>query len=154
MIAIRRAGPVDLEILSPLYEAFFLEDAIAVARDDLRGNLAAMLADARAAIWIALGEGGSPAGLSSATLTRGAEMGLTAEIEDLYVVPGFRGQGLSRRLLETALAWAEAQGAREQFLVITPEAEAEQALTKLYARYGFRLSDRLAMIRSSEEPAP
>lgn len=154
MSRIRRADPTDRDLLAPHFEAFFREDAIAFEPTVLRANLAAMLSDDRAAIWIAITDDDVVMGFASATLTRGVEMGLIAEIEDLYVLPGFRRQGLARQLLEAAIAWAEAQGAQEQFVVITPEAEAEQGLTRFYARYGFSLSDRLAMFRSAVGPAP
>lgn len=147
MTAIRRAAPSDAATLLPLYAAFFAEDGVAF--DALRHaeTLAAMLADDRAALWVA-GDDGTARGLVSATLSRGVEFGLSAEIEDLYVVPPLRGRGLARRLFETALAWAEARGAVEIGLVVTPEAEADQGLTRFYRRFGFEDSRRILMLRN------
>lgn len=143
---IRAATPDDAASLAPLYAAFFTEDAVPVP-PDLTANLAAMLADPDAMVAI-LGPSATPLGLVSASLTRGAEFGLSAEIEDLYVVPEARGQGHARRLLEHAISWCEGRGARVLSLVITPEAEADQGLSALYTRFGFRDSGRLLMIRA------
>lgn len=143
--AIRTATPGDLETLATLYAAFFAEDAIAVP-PALRDNLAAMLADPDALVALA-GPAEAPLGLVSATLTRGAEFGLSAELEDLYVVPAMRGRGLARRLIGHAVAWCEGRGARVLSLVVTPEAEADQGLVAFYARFGFADSGRRLLIR-------
>lgn len=148
MRTIRPAWPEDAPALEPLFRAFFAEDRIPVS-PDLAANLKAMLADDRAQIWV-LEIGGEACGLASAALTRGVEFGLSAEIEDLYVAPAHRGGGHARALIETAIAWCEAQGAREIGLVIAPEAEAEQGLSRFYARFGFADSGRRVFYRDAE----
>lgn len=150
---IRRATAADLPTLSPAYAAFFAEDAIETPQAELDANLARMLAYPQAAIFVAEADDGL-VGFSSATLSVGAEFGLGSEIEDLYVAPRWRGRGLARRLLEAAIGWAQDQGAQELMLVVTPEAEADQGLTQLYEKFGFRASGRILMYRSGEDPAP
>lgn len=132
----RAAGREDLSELAALYRAFFAEDAIALPAG-LEENIAAMLDDPRAAIWLLKAGGGPALGFSSATLTRGAEFGLSAEVEDLYILPAARGQGHSKRLLAAALAWCRARGAKVASVVVTPEAEAEQGLSRFYTAQGF-----------------
>lgn len=57
------------------------------------------------------------------------------KIIGMYVVPHARGQGLARRLLETALAYAEATGCiRQLTLTVT---EGNEAAIGLYASMGF-----------------
>ncbi|MEL6218586.1 MAG: GNAT family N-acetyltransferase [Pseudomonadota bacterium] len=143
MSELRAATAADLPALVALYAAFFREDAVPVPAA-LQANLAAMLDDQDAMIALL---GDPPHGLVSATLTRGAEFGLSAEIEDLYVVPSARGTGLARRLMTHALDWCDRRGARAVSLVVTPEAEAEQELTAFYTRFGFIDSRRRLLIR-------
>ena len=148
MIDIVLAGAADAERLVPLYMAFYREDHIAVDEDRIRNNIPHMLGDARAAIWLALSDG-TPVGLASASLTFGIEFGWSAEIEDLYVSPDFRGQAIARRLIETAISFAENHTAHDVMLIITPEAEATLNLSAFYAKFGFETSGRRVMYRSS-----
>lgn len=147
-VDIIRAGLHDVQGLVPLYERFFAEDAIEVAHTDIADNLKQMLADKRAAVFIAT-TGGQVLGLASASLTCGVEFGWAAEIEDLFVLPEHRGQGLARQLIDAALRWADEWGARQIILIITPEAEEAQSLTALYAKFGFVRSDRILMYRGT-----
>ena len=148
MTLVRPARADDAPALEPLFRAFFAEDRIPVS-PDLAMNLLAMLADDRARIWV-LEVDGAAQGLASAALTRGVEFGLSAEIEDLYVTPAHRGQGHARALIEAAIAWCEARGAREIGLVIAPEAEAAQGLSRFYGRFGFTDSGRRVFYRDAE----
>lgn len=147
---IRRATPEDASALTRSYIDFYAEDAIDVPADAICRNLLAMLADDRAAIWVAE-EAGAFIGFSSATLTLGAEFGWASEIEDLYIHPDHRGKGLARRLFQKAVDWAEENGATEILLVVTPEAEADQGLTAFYEKLGFAKSDRIVMYKSGRQ---
>ena len=148
MISVRPARTEDAAALEPMFRAFFAEDRIPIS-PDLTANLLAMLTDDRARIWV-LEVDGAPRGLASAALTRGVEFGLSAEIEDLYVAPAHRGQGHARTLIETAKAWCAAEGAREIGLVIAPEAEAEQGLSRFYGKLGFIDSGRRVFYLADE----
>lgn len=147
---VRRATAKDVPELADLYAHFYAEDAIAVSADDIRKNLAAMLQDDRAAVWLAE-DAGRIIGFSSATLTLGVEFGWSSEIEDLYIHPDHRGRGLARRLFQTAVDWAEENGAAEIILMVTPEAEADQGLIAFYEKMGFTRSGRVVMYRSGNQ---
>lgn len=147
---IRRATAQDIPSLNDLYARFYDEDAIEVSHDSIRKNLGAMLLDERAAIWVAEDDKGI-IGFSSASLTLGIEFGWASEIEDLFVLPGHRGKGLAKRLLQTAIDWAEKCGASEILLVVTPEAEADQGLVAFYEKRGFRKFDRIVMYKSGDQ---
>ena len=144
---IRRATAQDVPLLADLYVRFYAEDAINVPVENIRKNLAAMVLDDRAAIWIAE-VGGEIVGFSSATMTLGVEFGWASEIEDLFVLPGHRGNGLARDLFQKAITWAEESEASEILLVVTPEAQAEQGLVAFYEKLGFAKSDRIVMYKS------
>lgn len=149
-MTIRPAEFADLEPLATLYSAFFQEDGITTAPEAIRVNLGMMLRDARARVFVAEVDG-AIAGFSSGSLTFGVEFGCAAELEDLYLRPEYRGQGWARDLAAAVLHWAEARGACEIILVITPEAEAEQDLTAFYRKLGFENSRRLTMYRTRQE---
>ena len=57
------------------------------------------------------------------------------ELKRMYLSPSYRGRGLGRRLLSTALEWARAGGVRKIRLDTTEEM---QAARHLYEAYGFR----------------
>lgn len=147
---IRRATATDADTLAALYSQFFAEDAIDVPPEAILRNLSAMLRDDRAAAWIAE-EAGQVVGFSSATLTFGVEFGWASEIEDLYVLPEYRGKGLARNLFQAAVEWAERRGALEILLVITPEAETDQGLIAFYEKLGFHKSNRHVMYKSGKQ---
>ena len=146
MPTIRRAGIADVPALTRLYAAFYLEDAIPTPGDEITENLAVMVQDDRAGIWIAEADG-VPIGMSSATVTFGVEFGWACELEDLYVVPDHRGRGVSRQLMDAAHDWAKDRGVRTVILVITPDAESEQGLTDYYRKLGYSDSNRITMYR-------
>lgn len=148
----RAALPGDIEALTDLYAAFYQEDGIPADPARIRRNLATMLRDDRARILV-VPHGGPhgdvPIGMASATLTFGIEFGWAAEIEDLYVAPAHRGRGLARRLVLDVVEWARMRGAEEIILIITPEAERAQGLTRFYRNLGFSDSGRITMYRGA-----
>lgn len=145
-INIVRADLDDVPNLVPLYRRFFVEDAIEVAPREIEANLEQMLGDPRAAVFMTIADG-QICGIASASLTCGVEFGWVAEIEDLFVEPEYRRQGLARRLIEAVLKWTKDRGAHRTILVITPEAEQAHSLTALYTKFGFVRSDRILMYR-------
>ena len=70
--------------------------------------------------------------------------GLSAWLEELYVLPALRGQGVGGRLLDQVLALARARGCA----AVDLEVEAEHARSaSLYARAGFRAHARARWVR-------
>jgi ribosomal protein S18 acetylase RimI-like enzyme len=59
-----------------------------------------------------------------------------AYIEDLYLVPEARGQGIGHKLLDYACQIAGARGCVEAALDVRPE---NRSARQLYARYGFKI---------------
>lgn len=62
-----------------------------------------------------------------------------SELLNIAVAPGLRRSGLGARLLDAALGWAEARGARETFLEVR---ESNRAAITLYEKVGFRAVGR------------
>ncbi|ETX13405.1 hypothetical protein OCH239_10510 [Roseivivax halodurans JCM 10272] len=152
-VKIRTAEFQDLDTLTPLFEAFFAEDGISVEPAAIRTNLDRMLRDDRACFFVAEADTGI-VGMVSGSLTFGVEFGGAAEVEDLYVAPRFRGLGVARTLMKRVLQWADDKGASEIILVITPEAERTQGLTRFYESFGFRNSQRITMYKSALRSTP
>ena len=146
-IEIAAARPDDAGPLLPLIAAFFREEGIETPPDAQRRNLLAMMAAPDSRILLAKA-GDRPVAFATATLTRGIEFGLAAEIEDLYVVPDARGKGLAGRLMQVLIAWCESNGAQEIIVVITPEGMEAIDLPAFYRRFGFHDSGRKLLYRS------
>jgi ribosomal protein S18 acetylase RimI-like enzyme len=60
--------------------------------------------------------------------------GLHSHLEELYVVPDLRGNGLGRALLETAMETARAEGAEQMELGTS---QSDEAARRLYQSAGF-----------------
>lgn len=71
-----------------------------------------------------------------------AEGGLAATFEDLVVLPGYRGKGLGRALLQHVIAEARKQGVLRLTLLTDRQNERAQAL---YRKLGFAESTMKAM---------
>lgn len=149
---IRPASAADLPALAELYRAFFAEIGVAVP-ERLERNILGLIEDRSAAL-VLLETGAAPAGLASASMVHGVEFGTSAEIEDIYVAPAHRRQGLGGRLLAEMLAWCRAKGAAVVGVVVPPQSRAEPRLGAFYARHGFRESGRVVMLLDlADEPA-
>lgn len=103
---IRQATPVDIPALLPLVEQYWLFEDIAGFDAGLVGHqLAGALADPRlGSAWIAI-EMGEPVGYLIAVYVFSLEhLGLTAEIDEFFVLPSARGHGIGEELLRLAEA--------------------------------------------------
>jgi len=66
----------------------------------------------------------------------------SAEVHRLYLDAGLRGRGLGRALVETVLAWCQAEGVRH--LALWSDTRFDRAHT-LYERMGFQRTDERAL---------
>ena len=119
-----------------LLSAFFGEEGLEVPAPLLVARFDRFAADDRNAVLLALA-GEEVLGIVTLTTSFGLEFGLSAELEDLYVLPEARGQGVAGRLLDAALAWCRAQGVRAAYLVVLPEDAAAGRLIPFYEARGF-----------------
>jgi ribosomal protein S18 acetylase RimI-like enzyme len=130
---IRRADPADAPRIARLLHAFNLEfDAPAPPVEQLATRCAALLRDGAMTVLLA---GEPPVGLSLMRLrpspwTDGEE----AYLQELYVVPTRRDEGLGRRLLEATIEVARAAGARS---IDLNTGETDLAARALYEKLGF-----------------
>ncbi len=152
-ISIRQAMQGDAVALMPLFMAFFHEEGIPVDPAQMVANLNRMIASEASKVLIALDRTGTAVGFVTATITHGVEFGACAEIEDLFVTPTWRGQGLSRRLMQDITAFCRDQGARMATVVVTGDGM-QQNLGVFYERLGFRISDRTVFYLELEDSPP
>jgi GNAT superfamily N-acetyltransferase len=135
-------GPALCDLLALLFdqEAEFQPDAAA----QLRG-LTAILGEPDIGLILVARQGDELAGMVNLLFTISTALGgRVALLEDMVVAPAHRGGGIGTRLLQAAIACAQAQGCRSITLLTDAVNEPAQ---RFYARQGFTPSSMLAMRR-------
>lgn len=132
-VPVRSAGPADADDVARLLHDFNVEfDEPTPAVEVLAERAADLIAAGEIAVLLA---GGGPDGLAQLRLRRSVWFGgLDAYLEELYVVPARRGEGIGRALLESAIEAAREAGA-EHIDLTTGETDA--AARALYESAGF-----------------
>jgi GNAT superfamily N-acetyltransferase len=142
-MVIRPLQPRDHRAAVALLEAQYREHDIAMKGAPLRRALREL--PRHGAAFVALDP--APVGIAVLAWAFSLERaGLQAWLEELYVVPQRRGEGIGRALLERALAAARAKGC------VSVELEVVQGhgrAAKLYVREGFRKLPRARYSRRS-----
>lgn len=130
---VRRAGIEDAGDLARLLHAFNTEyDEYVPEVPLLTERIAEHIRDGHSLFWL-VGEG--PDGFASLRLRPSLISGsLDAYIEELYVKPGLRGQGIGRALLETVMEEARTAGADH---IDLGTSEDDTAARGLYESAGF-----------------
>lgn len=143
---IRRAERNDRESLLPLFEAFYREIGVPEAADVLPETLAGVLERSDTAAFMAV-SAERPIGAAALSTAFGLESGLYCELEDLYVLPGWRGLGVASALVGAAIAWAEALGCRDMEVVLTPKSRRDEALVSWYGKRQYEQTGRTILTR-------
>ena len=133
---LRPASSDDLPELVELAVAFYAEDGFTTPRSSLDEHLRVLVESAVARVAVGVDDG-RVVGFGITTTRFGLEYGLGAELEDLYVEPGRRRQGLARALIEDSAAWAASVGATQLEIVIAPNGADVSHLFRYYAANGF-----------------
>lgn len=136
-VAIRSAGPADLEALvGLLHQLFSIEADFRPEADRQRRGLALLLEDrARRAVLVAERDGAVVGMVTAQLVVSTAEGAPSALVEDMVVDAAQRGRGVGRRLLQAVEAWAAGRGAtRLQLLADRANAPA----LAFYGRAGWR----------------
>ncbi len=147
-ISIRAASTADAAAIAPLvgeYWAFERIDRFDEAR--VRAALETLFADESiGAAWIAqVGERtvGYLLGVYVFSLEHG---GLTAEVDELFVLPGYRSAGLGRRLLESAETRFREAGCTAVWLEVGAR---NTRARRFYEQLGFGLRDRFRILEKA-----
>lgn len=138
---VRRAAIDDLEPAALLLERFFREEGFGASSRQIREQLSYLLADADSAVFLAWREARA-VGVATVTTTRGLELGLSAEMEDLYVLPEARQSGTGQALISAVADWCRRLGCTLVAVVVTPEGQAAHDLLGYYQARGFENTGR------------
>lgn len=141
MAQIERATLADFEAALGLLERFFREEGFPTPREQMRRQLEHLLCDSESAVFLAW-EQARAIGVATVTTTEGIELGLSAELEDLYVLPEARGSGAGRALIQAVAGWCQAQGCSLVSVIVTPEGQAAHDLMGYYRAQGFEETGR------------
>jgi GNAT superfamily N-acetyltransferase len=139
---IKQATLEEISTALLLLTRFFREEGFDSVLETLPTALAAMLQDAGSAVFLAW-SGAEAFGVATVTTTsHGLEFARSAELEDLYVSPQARHQGVGRALIDHVKQWCRQNGCNILSVVVTPEAQAKHDLIAYYQKYGFQQSNR------------
>jgi aminoglycoside 6'-N-acetyltransferase I len=152
-VTTRRATIAEFEAALPLLERFFAEEGFQAPPGQIRRQLVGLLDDDGNAVFLAwLKE--RPVGVATVTTTSGLELGLSAELEDLYVLPEARQIGVGGALIEAVKDWCRARGCTLVSVVVTPEGQAAHELIGYYRGRGFVETGRVLLFAHLEPREP
>lgn len=103
----------------------------------MRANLSVLFSSSAARVAV-VQSGAQLVGFAVTTTSFGLENGLIAELEDLFVLPTVRSQGLGSRLIGDSLGWAREQGCQRLELVMAPNGRDIGRLVDYYLARGFQ----------------
>jgi GNAT superfamily N-acetyltransferase len=136
----------NLELATKLLQRFFREEGFDTRDDVIALNTKAMAALDACGLFVA--EAGSETiGVATVSLEFGIEFGWSAEMGDLFVLPEWRGKGVSRMLVETIETWLREKGATGYQVTVTPYAERHHGLATFYGSLGFLNEGRQLMFK-------
>lgn len=144
---LRTADLADLPELLRLARAFYDEGGFTTGDEQLRENFVRLLAAHDAHISV-VPDGERLCAFALTTTAFILESGVVAELQDLYVDPEHRRQGIAARLVADAARWGRAQQASSLEVVIAPNDRDVSRLFRFYAAHGFRDEGRRILGRA------
>jgi len=146
-VAIREVGIESFETAFRLLERFFREEGFRTPAQEMRASLHTMITAPGSAVFLAW-RGQQAVGVATVTASVGIEYGRSAELEDLYVLPGDRESGVASALIEAVCAWCRERGVSAVLVTVTPEGERAHKLLEYYQRRGFANTGRVILERT------
>ena len=142
---IRKAKPTDLGNLLDLLEKQFLEHRIPFEAEDQIAALGQLLARDELGFVLLLEEEGQTIGFGVISFAWTLEHGgKSAWLDELYVQPGYRNEGLGSKIIDRALKDAQISGCRALDLEVDV---GNNRAEKLYKRYGFKQIERTRWVK-------
>lgn len=139
-------GTDDLSKAADLLIRFFREEQFDTPDDVIRRNAAIMAGLDNCGLFIAE-NAGRAIGVATISLEFGIEFGWGAEMGDLYVLPEWRGKGVSRQLVSAIEGFLAERSATIYQITLTPYAQDAHDLRKFYERLGFESEGRLILAK-------
>jgi ribosomal protein S18 acetylase RimI-like enzyme len=152
MIATRRATVDDVPVLVALMREFYAESEFSLDSQRATDSFCALLNDnSKGAVWIVFRDA-EPAGYVVLTLRHSMEYGgQDAFIDDLYVRPYYRRQGMGRAALNTLFGECERRNLRALHVEVGRDDAAAQAL---YRSLGLAILDDARQLLTVRFGAP
>lgn len=147
-VQIRRlSAGEDLNAATGLLIRFFREEQFETPDEIIRRNTATLAGLDTCGLFVAEAEG-ETIGVATVSLEFGVEFGWGAEMGDLYVLPEWRGKGVSRRLVQAIEEFLKVWGASFYQVTVTPYARDAHDLGKFYEGLGFGSEGRLILAKA------
>jgi GNAT superfamily N-acetyltransferase len=157
LLRIEEVGNESLDAALYLLQRFFIEEGFHTHTGEMRSALERMIVSPDNVVFLAR-RGTKALGVATVMTSVGLEYGLSAELEDLYVLPEARGSGVASALIEQVCSWCQKRGCTTVLVTVTPEGEASHNLTGFYGRRGFANTGRVILERALrfgvEQPSP
>lgn len=144
-IEIKQAFLEDVSKVLPLLTEFFHYEGFDAIVERLPTALDAMLKDSGSAIFIAFQELEIIGVATVTTTSAGLEFYRYAELEDLYVLPQARHQGVGQTLIERVKQWCRQKQCGVLSVVVTAEKQGNHNLISYYQKQGFQNSERFTL---------
>lgn len=151
VIELRGVTVSDMSLLLRLARAFYDEDGFATTDPELERNFEVLLGADNAHLVLAAVDG-SVSGFALTTTTFILESGTVAELQDLYVAPAARANGVGTVLIDDATRWAQSQSATLLEIVIAPNGQDVSRLFDYYRTRGFVDEGRRILARPLSRP--
>jgi GNAT superfamily N-acetyltransferase len=136
----------DLTQACELLVRFFREEDFSTPQEVIRHHTAIMAGLDNCGLFTAEAAGVA-IGVATISLEFGIEFGWGAEMGDLYVLPEWRGKGVSRRLVLAIEDFLMERGASFYQVTVTPYAQEAHDLKNFYDRLGFDSEGRLILAK-------
>ena len=142
----------DVTAASELLIRFFREEQFDTPDDVIRRNTGIMAGLDNCGLFVAE-NAGEAIGVATVSLEFGIEFGRGGEMGDLYVLPEWRGKGVSRKLVQAIEELLEGRGATTYQVTVTPYAQDAHDLKDFYSGLGFETEGRLILARKIAVPS-
>ena len=129
-----------------LLRRFFIEEGFVIPIN-MSDSLTKMIQSPTSAVFAACVDG-EHIGVATVSSSVGLEYGRSAELDDLYIIPEARGQGIASALIETVCEWSTKLGCSTVLVTVTPLGEAQHQLIEFYQSRKFVHSGRIILERN------
>lgn len=147
LVTRRLTADDDLSAATHLLIRFFREEAFDTPDDVIRANTARMAGIDACGLFVCEAAG-TAVGVATISMEFGIEFGWSGEMGDLYVLPEWRGKGVSQALVGAVEAFLRERGATGYQVTVTPHASHTHGLEAYYAKLGFGSEGRLILYKS------
>ncbi len=126
----------DLTDAISLLQKFFREEGFDTPAEVLAAHVRQLAGLDACGLFVAIADG-ETIGVATVSLEFGIEFGWSAEMGDLYVVPKWRGRGVSKHLIEGVEAFLRSKQVAGYEVTVTPFSSEQHDLEAYYEKFGF-----------------